>query len=196
MSKIKSEEMIKMAFAVLNDVELQNMILENHKLPDDFLTPELKARRRMEYSDTLPGAVGRFGYDVTNPILVNESLGEESYLPRLTYDGQRVAFFRLGSVAGCMDKFVVVPMDCSRIDVLYLDMYHAFQSKIAPEGYKLENIVSGSTGTSECPESFDSFVSTVCDSATSHFGAPIVDKCLKDFDTKKANKLLEKLREQ
>ena len=196
MSKKKEptiHDMIRMAIVTLNDVNLQNQIIASFKMPDSFLTPELVARRNMEYADTLPGATGRFGFDESNPILVNECMGEESYLSKLTYNGQRVAFFRISSVANCIDKFVVVPMDCSKIDILYLDMYHTFQSKIAPEGYEIEKIVAGCTGTSECSQSFEHHIATVSESSQSHFGFPIPDPCLKGFNTAAANELLKDL---
>ena len=182
-----------MALVMLNNLEVQQSFQKEFPMPDILMTPDLRARMAMAPRDTKPNAKGRFGYEKTNPILTNETMGQESYLSHLSYNGNRVAFIRLGSVPGAIDEFALVPMDYSRIDVVYIDMYHTFQSTVAPEGYEILKEIDGSTGTSECPGTFEHFIATVAESSAAHFGAPIVSKSLKDFDEKKADELLRQL---
>ena len=189
----EGQQRVFMALVMLNNLEAQQSFQKCFPMPDILMTPEFKARMAMAPCDSRPNAKGRFGYEMTNPILVNETMGQESYLSHLSYNGNRVAFIRLCSVAGAIDEFALVPMDYSRIDIVYIDMYHTFQSTIAPEGYELLKEVDGSTGTSECPGTFEHFIATVAESSASHFGAPIVSRSLKDFDEKKANELLRQL---
>lgn len=87
---------------------------------------------------------------IDNPILVNETWGEITYLSRLlTADGQRMIFHRKGSVAGAIDAFELVSGDGKFFDRFYVEMYHRHCSKKAPTGYTLLEFVDAITGTSE-----------------------------------------------
>ena len=95
--------------------------------------------------DQLPNAEGEFGREPSNPIPVNASYGEVTYLSRLRVKetGQPVAFHRLGSFGSndvCdnpVDGFEVISLDGTFRDKLYFDMYHDGQSSKVPEGYTM-----------------------------------------------------------
>lgn len=104
--------------------------------------------------DELPGATGRFGYDLTNPIPVNGPIGELSYLSKLrTNRGERLFFHRLGSM-GQVDKFEAVDFSGQEWFILYLDMYHPRKTKLAPEGLYISKETSQLTGFTSVVENF------------------------------------------
>ena len=140
------------ALTFLNDVELQNEYIEDFP---QFMTDYARERHAMGEVDTWPNATGEFGRTPTNPILVNETWGEITYLSRLvTTDGQRMIFHRLGSGVGALDIFELVSEGGTFYDRLYVDMYHRHCSKIAPTGYTLLKTLDGITGTSELIDDF------------------------------------------
>ena len=135
------------ALAFLNSVELQNEYIDDFPfIQADFI----KERHAMGEVDMWSNAQGEFGRTPTNPILVNETWGEITYLSRLvTTDGQRMIFHRVGS-RGALDIFELVSEEGKFYDRLFVDMYHHHCSKIAPTGYTLLKTLDGITGTSEC----------------------------------------------
>ena len=186
-----NDDDVKMAFALLNSVEFQNKIIDSMSYMSDDMMPDfIKKRQEMPEVDEWPEATGEFGRTPTNPILVNRSWGEVSYLSRLIRDdGQRMIFHRAGSVAGAIDAFELISMDGKNYDILYIDMYHHYQSKKAPEGYKLLDFADGITGTSQGIHDFpNNLVMELAVAASNLFGAPIVSKALKGFNTEEAIK--------
>ena len=88
------------------------------------MTDYARERHAMGEVDMWPNATGEFGRTPTNPILVNETWGEITYLSRLvTPDGQRMIFHRLGSGAGALDIFELISVDGTFYARLYVDMY-------------------------------------------------------------------------
>ena len=89
--------------------------------------------------DQIEGAIGRFGYDATNPIPVNTSRGELYYLHRLrTSSGVPFIFHRTGTVnapnnPNSVDRYELVAIDGSLRIELYLDYYHFWRSTKCPE---------------------------------------------------------------
>ena len=185
------------AAAILNSVELQNKIHDSMPyIPKELLPNFMKKRYAMGEVDEWPNATGEFGRTQTNPILVNETRGEITYLSRLsTTDNQRMIFHRLGSVSGAIDKFELVSVDGKFFDVLYLDMHHRHCSKKAPTGYTLLEFVDGITGTSEYNPDFpDRVEETLAKTACVKFGAPIVSPEVLEFNAAQAAKLINEVR--
>ena len=186
-----NDDDVKMAFALLNSVEFQNKIIDSMPdVPDDMMPDFIRERLEMPELDEWPDATGEFGRTPTNPILTNRSWGQVSYLSRLIRDdGQRMVFHRAGSVAGAIDAFELISIDGKNYDVLYIDMYHRYQSKKAPEGYKLLDFADGITGTSQGISNFPhNLVMELAVAASNLFGAPIVSKILKEFNVEEAIK--------
>ena len=186
-----NDDDVKMAFALLNSVEFQNKIIDSMPdVPDDMMPDFIRERLEMPELDEWPDATGEFGRTPTNPILTNRSWGQVSYLSRLIRDdGQRMVFHRAGSVAGAIDAFELISIDGKNYDVLYIDMYHRYQSKKAPEGYKLLDFADGITGTSQGISNFPhNLVMELAVAASNLFGAPIVSRVLKEFNAEEAIK--------
>ena len=141
----------------------------------------------------MPHAQGEFGRTPTNPILVNRTWGEVTYLSRLTTaDGQRMIFHRAGSVADAIDAFELVSEDGKFFDVLYVDMYHYHCSKKAPAGYTLLEISDGITGTSENNPQFpECILETLVHTTINKFGAPIVSPAVLKFDRNETAKRID-----
>ena len=193
MTEDEARNLIAKGLFLLNTIELQNRILDdNPSVPYDFM----RERREMGEVDTWPNATGEFGRTPTNPILVNQTFGEITYLSRLqTVDGQRMIFHRAGSVAGAIDAFELVSGDGKFFDVLYVDMYHRHCSKIAPKGYTLLEFLDGITGTSENNSAFpDRVKETLFKTGINKFGAPIISPAVFDFDAAQASKLIGEAR--
>ena len=195
------EEALKLferALYILNVTELQNEIIESTPYLSEKFWPECARQRYSPIeADELPNAQGEFGRTSTNPILVNRTWGEITYLSRLvTADNQRMIFHRVGSVEGAIDAFELVSADGKFFDVLYLDMYHHHCSKKAPLGYTLIEFLDGITGTSENNPDFPERVKeTLIDTAINKFGAPIVSPAAFHFDGKQAAKLIDVARQ-
>ena len=188
----------KQALELLNSVKLQNKIIETLPyMSEDFMNNFEKERYAMGDVDEWPNAQGEFGRTPTNPILVNETWGEITYLSRLlTTDGQRMIFHRLGSVAGAIDAFELVSEDGKFYDMLYADMYHRHCSKKAPAGYTLLERLDGITGTSEkislFPRQIDHVLSQT---ALYKFGGAIVSAAVKNLDREQATQTVRENRE-
>ena len=195
MTKEEFNKNMAKAIYLLNDVDLQNEIGAEDPY-EKFLPSFIRERYEMGEVDEWPEAHGEFGRTPTNPVLVNKTWGEITYLSRLlTADGQRMIFHRIGSIAGAIDAFELVSVDGKFSDVLYADMYHRHCSKKAPTGYTLLEFVDGITGTSENNPAFPERVKeTILRTALNKFGAPIVSPAVFDFDAQQAAKLLGEAR--
>ena len=181
------------ALTFLNSVELQNEYIDDFPfIQADYI----KERHAMGEVDMWPNAQGEFGRTPTNPILVNETWGEITYLSRLvTADGQRMIFHRLGSGAGALDIFELVSEGGTFYDRLFVDMYHRHCSKIAPTGYTLLKTIDGITGTSERIADFpDDVCATLVHTAINKFAAAVVSYSVAKFDEDKAAELLKRVR--
>lgn len=193
MTEDEFNKLMNDALEMLNDIELQNEYIEDFP---QFMTDYARERHAMGEVDTWPNATGEFGRTPTNPILVNETWGEITYLSRLvTTDGQRMIFHRLGSVAGALDIFELISVGGTFYDRLYVDMYHRHCSKIAPTGYTLLKTLDGITGTSELIDDFpDDVCATLVHTAINKFGAAVVSYSVAKFDEDKAAELLKRVR--
>ena len=181
------------ALKLLNSVELQNELIDDFPfIQADYI----KERHAMGEVDEWPNATGEFGRTPTNPILVNRTWGEITYLSRLvTADGQRMIFHRVGSALGAIDIFELVSEDGKFYDRLFVDMYHRHCSKKAPAGYTLLKTLDGITGTSELiPDFPDEICSTLIHMAIRKFGAPIVSYSVANFDGDQAAELIDAAR--
>ena len=181
------------ALEFLNSVELQNEHIDSFP---QFVTSTSRERHAMGEVDMWPNASGEFGRTPTNPILVNETWGEITYLSRLvTTDGQRMIFHRLGSAGGALDIFELVSENGTFYDRLFVDMYHRHCSKIAPTGYTLLKTIDGITGTSErIPDFPDDVCATLVRMAINKFGAAVVSYSVANFDEFEAAEFLKRAR--
>jgi len=90
--------------------------------------------------DTVPGAKGRFGYDISNPVPVKSPMGQMEYLATLQCGcGQSFQFNRAGSVGSgpdghMVDAYNLVCRTGKHSITLYMDMYHAGPTSLVPEG--------------------------------------------------------------
>ena len=185
------------ALRLLNDSGLQNKIIANMPyMAEDFMSPLMKERYAMGEIDEWANAEGEFGRTPTNPILVNRTWGEITYLSRLlTKDNQRMIFNRVGSIENLIDAFELVSVDGKFFDVLYMDMYHHTCSKKAPAGYTLLERLDGITGTSEHNPDFPNhLLDTLYKAANSKFGAPIVSPEVTKIKLEEARKTIEMAR--
>lgn len=198
MTTEEARELFMKGLLLLNNIELQNeLIAQMPYMSEEFLPSFAKERYAMGEVDEWPNATGEFGRTPTNPILVNRTWGEITYLSRLaTADNQRMIFHRVGSMEGSIDAFELVSVDGKFFDVLFVDMYHHNCSKKAPVGYTLLEFVDGITGTSENNPNFPAQVSeALFKSAVSKFGAPILSPSVFEFDRDQAAKLIGKARQ-
>ena len=93
--------------------------------------------------DVIPGATGDFGHDITNPIPVNGTSGELTYLSRLlTSSGEKIFFHRLGSI-DIIDVFETVSQSGDEWDILFVDFYHTRKTRQTPKNYKFQKDKSG-----------------------------------------------------
>lgn len=187
----------KQALELLNSVALQNKIIDSMpQMPEEFQMPFEKERYAMGEVDEWPNATGEFGRTPTNPILVNETWGEITYLSRLvTTDGQRMIFHRLGSGAGALDIFELVSENGNFCDRIFVDMYHRHCSKKAPTGYTLLEKLDGITGTSETVSMFPHQINrALSETALYKFGATIISASVKNFNVSAAAELLRRAR--
>jgi hypothetical protein len=92
-----------------------------------------------EGCDQIEGASGRFGYDATNPIPVNTSVGELFYLQRLRAPSSApFLFHKIGNVnvsnnSNPVDHYELVAMDGSLRIELYFDYCFFWRSTKTPE---------------------------------------------------------------
>lgn len=197
MTKEEFREQILKALWLLNNIEIQNKIIADMPyMSEEFLPSFAIKRYAMGEVDEWPNAQGEFGRTPTNPILVNETWGEITYLSRLlTTDNQRMIFHRVGSVAGAIDAFELVSVDGKFFDRLFVDMYHRHCSKKAPVGYTLLDKLDGITGTSENNPAFPKRLKEILfQTAVNKFGAPIVSPAVFEFDKEQALKLIDTAR--
>ena len=166
------------ALKILNNPPLQNKVIEKI-LQMPFIKNGKEAN---EAGDKIPNEKGELGKCPENPIIVNGAMGEVSYLSHLTREGKRICFYRSGSVGGRIDNFVVFTTDGSWKDNLYLDMYHKYQSDIAPLVYELIEEADGITGTTNGMRDMTQFIINVEMCSRQKFGCLIVSPVLDDLD--------------
>ena len=113
MDKEEVRENFKRAIFILNSIELQNKIIaELPYMSEKFLPDFAKKRMAMGDVDEWTNANGEFGRTPTNPILVNNTWGEITYLSRLiTNNNKRMIFHRIGSIVDAIDAFELVSED-------------------------------------------------------------------------------------
>jgi hypothetical protein len=91
-------------------------------------------------TDEIPGAEGRFGWDVSNPIPTHTTFGSTSYLGRLrTQRGETVSYERIGSFTSPaspmpVDGYEIRDPGGTDLGVIYISPYHRRNSQKAPEG--------------------------------------------------------------
>ena len=92
--------------------------------------------------DEIPGAIGEFGLDASNPVPVNGIPANEKYLQSLqSADGLSISWKRRGSlqVPGFQDPvdlYDVVDSNGRVLPPIYISPYHPKTSKKAPKGYR------------------------------------------------------------
>ena len=178
------------ALKILNNPPLQNKVIDKI-LQMPFIKNGKEAN---EAGDNIPAEKGEFGKCPENPIIANGATGEVAYLSHLTREGKRICFYRSGSVGGRIDCFVVFTPDGSWTERLYLDMYHKYQSDVAPSGYDLIAEADGITGTSNGIRDMTQFLMNVELCSRQKFGCLIVSPCLDSLDTPAIQKVISKRR--
>jgi len=94
--------------------------------------------------DVIPNGVGRFGFDVTNPIPTNNIFGSYAYLGRLKdKNGIQITYNRLGSTSATNIKNPIDVYELSNskgnvLGTIYISPYQKNISKKAPEGFILK----------------------------------------------------------
>jgi tetratricopeptide (TPR) repeat protein len=125
--------------SILKDF-LNNPLVKQQQAIYDY---QCKRIDKMKFTDKdeIPWGIGEFGYDRTNPIPTNTSLGSITYLARLrTMTGEKVSYNRLGST---LVSNIENPVDIYEISdsngficELYISMYHKRNSEKAPRNFK------------------------------------------------------------
>lgn len=94
--------------------------------------------------DEIPNSIGRFGFDVTNPIPTNNIFGSYAYLGRLRdKNGNQITYNRLGStsaenVANPIDEYDILDAKGNVLGTIYISPYQKNISKKASEGFSLK----------------------------------------------------------
>jgi len=94
--------------------------------------------------DEIPNGIGRFGFDVTNPIPTNNIFGSYAYLGRLRdKNGNQITYNRLGStsaenVKNPIDEYEILDSKGKVLGIIYISPYQKNISKKAPEGFSLK----------------------------------------------------------
>jgi hypothetical protein len=152
-SKLLGEsEEDKAVKAVVNKMRL---FLDNEKIQLEYMNPELR-RMLLECPayDRDPNGSGPFGFTESNPIPVNGSLGELTYLSRLeTAQGERILYHRVGSI-GKIDAFECVTFSGSEWFILFLDMYHPRRSRTTPGSFRFSKSITQFAGFHHFCEKF------------------------------------------
>jgi hypothetical protein len=91
--------------------------------------------------DVIPEGYGEFGYDLTNPIPVNSTIGITSYFAKLkTMDNAKVSNERIGSFNSPVSKHPVdgykISFNGKELTTLYISCYHKRNSEKAPKHFK------------------------------------------------------------
>ena len=93
--------------------------------------------------DEIPGTVGRFGWDISNPVPTHTAFGSRSYLARLrTSGGGKVEHERIGSFGSPaselpVDGYELTDAKGDELGIIYLSPYHRRNSTKAPEGLQI-----------------------------------------------------------
>ena len=97
-------------------------------------------------TDEIPQGVGKFGYEITNPIPVQLPAGRNEYLKSLRLlSGEGFQCSRVGSKGmpnvdgqqGTADIVEVRDLGGQLVATLYFSVYHQRNSRKAPEGFTL-----------------------------------------------------------
>lgn len=114
----------------------------------DFLAKQAKGYSGFAESKTITNevenAVGKFGYDVTNPIPINGIDMIDDYFARLTLiTGESITKNRVGSTNAenlefPVDIYEIFNTCNEKITTLFVYAYHGNMSNKAPEGFKLK----------------------------------------------------------
>ena len=165
------------ALNILNHAPLQNQVIDKV-----LRMPFIRNTADTKMAEDKSEKTGEFGKCPENPIIANGSLGEVAYLSHLVHDGKRICFYRSGSVGCRIDNFVVFTPDGSWKDNLYLDMYHKYQSNVAPAGYEMIEEADGITGTTNGMRDMTQFIMNVELCSRQKFGCLIVSPAIDSLD--------------
>src|SRR3546814_5717825 len=98
-----------------------------------------------------PNGSGPLGFTETNPIPVNEPIGQLAYLSRLeTQSGQRLLFHRIGAIDK-VDVFEALTFDGSAWFIFFVNLYHPPRSRLPTNGFRFKNDVPQFYGNPEGP---------------------------------------------
>jgi hypothetical protein len=95
-----------------------------------------------EPKDELTCGIGKFGFDVTNPIPTKSVADGYAYLNFLLFsDGSPAKYKRIGSrsadnISRPIDAYQIYNVDGAEICVLFISAYQAKSSRKSPEGFR------------------------------------------------------------
>lgn len=96
-------------------------------------------------ADEIPGGVGIFGHNASNPVPIRGIPGSEEYLSSLrTRSGHKLSWNRIGSfqpknIKSIVDGYEVLDQTTGEeLGIIYLCPYHKRNSGKAPDGFYLE----------------------------------------------------------
>jgi hypothetical protein len=122
--------------------KILNNVIERRKIRDKALDEVISSKSiSTSAGDQIPGSLGRFGLDVTNPIPVKGFTGLDSYLLHLSNScGKKISWSRLGSTSsdnidGMIDIYIPVDDTGKEYPTLYICMYCDSTSEKIPEGF-------------------------------------------------------------
>ena len=143
-SNLSAEQLDRFAKFVFRKDLLSRLSKSEWPLIDDILKSVGFVDIQGEY-DEIPGAIGEFGLDATNPVPVNGIPANEKYLQSLqTAYGSSISWKRRGSlqVPGFQDPvdlYDIVDGNGKVLQPIYISPYHPKTSKKAPKGYRIIN---------------------------------------------------------
>lgn len=185
--RTRSEKMYDEALALFNSAEKQNA-----QLPKDV---KAKVEGGID-CDEIPDGTGAFGHAVTNPIPVNGSFGEMTYLSRLRLraTGSMVFFHKIKTI-GTVDMFELINVSGKFVDYLYLDMYHPRVSRLYPAGYTLEKEAVFPRGVTTTVENFPKgLYACIKKEAKAKLGVDVAERESNRIDLEQAFQSLEEAR--
>lgn len=108
---------------------------------DIYLGP-IRENPQVTDQDEIPGAIGRFGLDPTNPIPIHGVPYSRVYLHNLVNaDGDLIRFTRkessdLPSINLPIDEYLIFDQEGKPLTSVYISPYHKKCSEKAPEGFQ------------------------------------------------------------
>jgi hypothetical protein len=108
---------------------------------EDLFLKDIVENTQATDQDEIPGAMGRFGFDQTNPIPIHGIPNAKIYLSNLCFsDGHPIQFSRIGSIWEStinlpIDAYQIYDGEGKEIAILYISPYHLKCTEKTPAGF-------------------------------------------------------------